>query len=68
MFKVRYEVYTRYLGMFDDEDELTWEESNEYEYKTLEQAEKEANKNKEGWRGTFVEVYINDEFYRDYEV
>ena len=68
MFKVRYEVYIQDLGMFDDDGgELEWQESTEYEYATLEEAQREARENKEGWRGTWVEVYINDRLFREYE-
>lgn len=65
---VEFIVYTRYMGMFGDEEELSEEERTHYKCKTYEKAEKLANKNKEGWRGSYVEVYIDDEYYRDYEV
>lgn len=69
MVKVEYQVYIQDLGMFDDEGgELEWQETTDYYYDTYEQAEQEANENKEGWRGTYVEVYINGSFYRKYEV
>ena len=67
-FVVKYKVYTRYLGIFGDEEELSLEETNRYECSSYEKAEELADKDKEGWRGSFVEVYINNEFYRDYEV
>lgn len=65
---VRFVVYTRFMGMFPDEEELEEEEETEYTCDTYEKAEKIANKNKVGWRGSYVEVYIDDEYYRDYEV
>lgn len=66
--KVRFVVYTRYMGMFGDEEELSYEEEVESEYKTYEEAKKHADRNEEGWCGSWVEVYLDDELYREYEV
>ena len=67
MYIVEFRTYTQYVGYFDDSDELTEDETIEEEYNTLEDAKREANKNKYGCRGQYVEVYINGEYYRDYE-
>ena len=65
--KVKFIVYTRYENIFGEEDEITEEEENIDEYETYEEAEREADKDSYGWAGTYVEVYIDGEFYRDYE-
>lgn len=64
--KVKFIVYTQFKGMWGDDDELSEEEEIETEYATLEEAKRHADKNEEGWRGTFVEVYLDDKYYRDY--
>ena len=68
MVKVRYEVYTQYVGMFDDEGEREWEETYEDEYPTREEAEREADKHPYGCVGQLVEIYIDDKYYDEYEV
>ena len=61
MFKVLFKVYTQYYG-----GEISLEEETTYECDTLEQAQERADLNCEGWRGTYVEVYLNGKYYRDY--
>lgn len=68
MVKVRYEVYTQYVGMFDDEGECEWEETYEDEYPTQEEAERKADKHPYGCVGQLVEIYIDDKYYDEYEV
>lgn len=67
MIEVKYITYTQFLGAFDDDNELEEDEEIIEEYETLEQAEREARKNKYGHRGQFVEVFVNNEWFRDYE-
>lgn len=64
---VRFEVYTQYEDMFGEQGELIWEETNEDKYTSVEEAMTHADQDEYGWGGTFVEVYINDIHYRDYE-
>lgn len=66
--KVRFVVNTQYLDIWGDVDEIVEEEEVETEYATYEEAKKHADKNEEGWRGTYVEVYLDDKYYRDYKV
>lgn len=60
---VKWITYIQYFG-----GEIESDEEIEEEYDTLEEAQKEARKNKYGCRGQFVEVYINDKLVREYEV
>ena len=62
MHKVKFEVQIQYYG-----GEIELDEEIEYEYDTLEEAEKTANEDCEGWRGTYVRVYLDNKYYRDYE-
>ena len=61
---VKFIVYTRYEGMFDD-DELEYEEEVESEYDTYEEAERHADADEEGCVGQFVEVFLDGKHYRD---
>lgn len=66
--KVKWITYTQFLGgYYDDNTELEEDEEIEEEYDNEETAIKEAKKDKYGTRGQFVEVYINDRYFRDYE-
>lgn len=67
MISVRYEVYTQSEDMWGD-TETEWEETYEDEYATREEAEREADKHPYGCLGQYVEIYIDNKFYDDYEV
>ena len=62
-FVVKYMTYVQYNG-----GELELDEEIEEEYDTEEIAKTEARKNKYGVRGQYVEVYVNDKYFRDYEL
>ena len=68
MIKVRYEVYTQYEDIWGEGGEREWEETYEDEYATREEAEREADKHPYGCLGQYVEIFINDDYYDDYEV
>lgn len=71
IYTVKWVTYTQFCGMdyFGADDSLEVDEEIEEEYDNIEEAQKVAHqRNRYGYRGQFVEVYINDEFIRDYEV
>ena len=55
-------------GPFEDNGEIEEDEEIEQEFDSLKEAKKAANKNSEGTRGQYVEVYIDGKYYRDYEL
>lgn len=68
---VKWVTYTQFCGVdfFGNDSELEEDETIEEEYDNIEEAQKVAHqRNRYGYRGQFVEVYINGEFIRDYEV
>lgn len=67
MVKVRYGVYSQSEDMWGDV-ESEWEETYEDEYATREEAERNADKHPYGCLGQYVEIFIDDKFYDDYEV
>ena len=67
MFEVKFIVYTRYVDVWGEEEEICEEEENVDTYETYDEAVKHADKDEYGWAGTYVEVYIHGDFYRDYD-
>ena len=65
---VKFKVYTQYENVFGEIEEITWEETDQDEYTSVEEAMKHADQDEYGWYGTYVKVYINNVFYRDYEM
>ena len=68
MIKVEFKVYTQYYDIVTDTDYVELEETNEVECDTMEDAWKCADKDTYGWLGSYVEVYVDGHYYRDYEV
>lgn len=66
---VKWITYIQYMpGPFEDNGEIEEDEEIEQEFDSLKEAKKAANKNSEGTRGQYVEVYIDGKYYRDYEL
>lgn len=63
---VKYITYTQYDLGFDEVD-LEEDEEIVEEYETFEEAEEAAKKNMYGTKGQYVEVYLDEKHFRDYE-
>lgn len=63
-------TYTQFCGVdyYGTDDSLEVDEEIEEEYDTWNEARVEANKRKYGHRGQYVEVYVDDELVKEYEV
>ena len=68
MEQVKFITFTQFGGFCGDDTELQEDEEIIDEYDTIGEAKQEADKDTYGTRGQFVEVYINNKFYRSYEV
>ena len=69
MFEVKYITYTQCYGdSWEDGIELVEDETYTEEYGTYEEAEIAAEDNSYGVLGQFVQVFINDELVREYDL
>ena len=62
MFEVKYITYTQYYG-----GELSYDDEIVFEFDNEEKAKAFAKTHREGCRGQFVEVYVNDKYIREYK-
>ena len=68
IYQVKWTTYIQYEDIWGEQGELEEDEEIVECFNTEEEAKKEADKDKYGCCGQYVEVRINEKYYRDYEV